>query len=98
MILIERHLGDTFDAIIIAVWKDGFTVELIDQFVEGFVSVNEMPDDYYQLEPSSRALIGSRTKQRFRLGDRIRVQVTRVDKLLRRAYFRPVVARTDSSR
>jgi len=98
MILIERHLGDTFDAIIIAVWKDGFTVELIDQFVEGFVSVNEMPEDYYQLEPSSRALIGSRTKRRFRLGDRIRVQVTRVDKLLRRAYFRPVVARTDGSR
>ena len=28
-----------FDAIIIAVWKDGFTVELIDQFIEGFVSV-----------------------------------------------------------
>jgi ribonuclease R len=98
MILMERHLGDTFDAIIIAVWKDGFTVELTDQFVEGFASVNEMPDDYYQLEPASRALIGRRTKRRFRLGDRIRVQVTRVDKLLRRAYFRPVVARTDSSR
>jgi len=98
MILMERHLGDTFDAIIIAVWKDGFTVELIDQFVEGFVSVNEMPDDYYQLEQSSRALIGRRTKRRFRLGDRIRVQVTRVDKLLRRAYFRPVVARRDGSR
>ena len=39
MILMERHLGDTFDAIIIAVWKDGFTVELIDQFIEGFVPV-----------------------------------------------------------
>ena len=98
MILMERHLGDTFDAIIIAVWKDGFTVELIEMFVEGFVSLTEVPKDYYQLDQASRTLIGKRSGQRFRLGDRIQVQVTRVDKLLRRAYFAPVLAHRRSSR
>jgi ribonuclease R len=89
MILMEHHLGDTFDAIIIGVWRDGFSIELIDYFIEGFVPVGEIPDDYYQLDPSLHALIGRHTRRRFRLGDRIPVQVARVDKLLRRAYFVP---------
>jgi ribonuclease R len=90
MLLIERHLGDTFDAIIIAVWRDGFSIELIDYFIEGFVPVAEIPNDYYQLDQTLHALVGRHTRQRFRLGDRIKVQVARVDKLLRRAYFLPV--------
>ncbi len=98
MILMERHIGEIFDAIIIAVWKDGFTVELTGMFVEGFVPVAEIPNDHYQLDPGVRALIGKRSGQRFRLGDRIQVQVIRVDKLLRRAYFLPVLARSRPSR
>jgi ribonuclease R len=98
MLLMEQHLGDTFEAIIIGVWRDGFTVELVDYFIEGFVPVAEIPDDYYQLDAASHALIGRHTKQRFRLGDRISVQVVRVDKLFRRAYFLPVVARKRGSR
>ncbi|HEX5000641.1 MAG TPA: ribonuclease R [Terriglobia bacterium] len=91
MLLMERRLGDTFEAIVIGVWKDGFNVELIDQFVEGFVSVAELPDGRYQFDASARALIARNGRRRFRLGDRIRVQVARVDKLLRRAYFTPVL-------
>ena len=98
MLLMEQHLGDTFEAIIIAVWKDGFAIELVDYFIEGFVPVAEIPEDYYQLDPASHALIGRHTKQRYRLGDRITVQVVRVDKLFRRAYFLPVVARKRGSR
>jgi ribonuclease R len=91
MILIERHLGDFFDAIIIAVWRDGFSIELIDYFIEGFVPAAEIPGDYYQLDQILHALVGRHTQQRFRLGDRVKVQVARVDKLLRRAYFLPVL-------
>jgi ribonuclease R len=89
MLLMEQHLGETFEAIVIAVWRDGFAIELIDFFIEGFVPVADIPDDYYQLDQSLHALIGRRTKKRFRIGDRIPVQVVRVDKLLRRAYFLP---------
>jgi ribonuclease R len=98
MILAERRLGDTFPGIIIAVWKDGFAVELVDQFIEGFVPVADITDDYYQLDSNVSALIGRRTGRRFRLGDRLEVQVTRVDKLMRRAYFLPVLAPRRRSR
>jgi ribonuclease R len=63
---------------------------LIDYFIEGFVGVAEIPGDYYQLDQTQHALMGRRTGRRLRLGDRISVQVARVDKLLRRAYFVPV--------
>jgi len=89
MLLMEHHLGEIFEAIVIAVWRDGFAIELIDFFIEGFVPVAEIPGDHYQLDQSLHALIGRHTKKRFRIGDRIPVQVARVDKLLRRAYFLP---------
>ncbi|HEY2381387.1 MAG TPA: RNB domain-containing ribonuclease, partial [Terriglobia bacterium] len=89
MLLMEQHLGEIFDAIIIAVWRDGFAIELMDFFIEGFVPVADIPNDYYQLDQAVHALIGKRTKKRYRIGDRIPVQVARVDKLLRRAYFVP---------
>jgi ribonuclease R len=89
MLLMEQHLGETFDAIIVGVWRDGFSLELIDFFIEGFVPVADIPDDHYQLDQNAHALIGRHTKRRFRIGDRIAVQVARVDKLLRRAYFVP---------
>jgi ribonuclease R len=97
MILMERHLGETFEAIIIAVWRDGFSVELTEYFIEGFVPAAEIPNDFYQLDPATRTLAGRRSGKRFRLGDRITVQVTRVDKLFRRAYFLPVLARGKTS-
>jgi ribonuclease R len=89
MLLMEQHLGEKFNAIIIGVWRDGFAIELIDFFVEGFVGAAEIPNDHYQLDQNLHALVGRHTKQRFRIGDRIVVQVARVDKLLRRAYFVP---------
>ena len=97
MLLLEQHLGETFAGIIIAVWRDGFVVELLDHFIEGFVPVADIPDDDYQLDQSLHTLIGRRSRQRFRLGDRVTVQVARVDKLLRRAYLLPVLASKRSS-
>lgn len=96
MLLMEQHLGDSFEAIIIGVWKDGFTVELIDLYVEGFVPVTDLPEGQYRFNPDDRELTARNGKRRFRLGDRLEVQVTRVDKLLRRVYLLPVSRRKKS--
>ena len=98
MLLMERYLGETFDAVVIAVSKEGFTVELIDQFVEGFVPIADLPDGQYRFDPSDRALTSRNGKRRFRLGNRLQVQVARVDKLMRRAYFLPVLQPRDAKR
>ena len=94
MLLMTRHIGETFEAVIIGVSKEGFTVELIDQFVEGFISVAELPDGQYRFDAADRALYARNGKRRYRLGNRLQVQVVRVDKLMRRVYFLPETQRT----
>jgi ribonuclease R len=83
----ERHLGDEFDGTISGVTSFGFFVLLDAYFVEGLVHVNSMNDDYYDFQEGEYALVGSRRGRRFRLGDRVRIQVSRVNKEERHVDF-----------
>ena len=83
----ERHLGDWFDGTIAGVVAFGFFVLLDDFFVEGLVHVNALRDDYYEFRGEEYSLVGDRRGRRFRLGDRVRVQVARVDKEERKIDF-----------
>lgn len=76
----ERHLGDHFTGTVSGVVAFGFFVLLDDYFVEGLVHVNALNDDYYEFREEEYSLVGDRRGRRFRLGDRVRVQVARVDK------------------
>jgi len=82
-----RHLGDEFAGAISGVTSFGFFVQLDQYFVEGLVHVSSLDDDYYRFVAESYALVGERRKRRFRLGDRVRVRVARVDKEEREIDF-----------
>ena len=49
-----------------------------------------MTDDYYYYEEATHSLIGRRTKKRYRLGDKVRVRVVRVDVQRRQLDLRVV--------
>ncbi len=83
----EGHVGDEFEALIVGVNKDGFYVELLEWFIEGFVPVASLFDDFYVYREIQQSLVGDHTKNRFRLGDRIRVIVDRVDEQLHKVQF-----------
>ncbi len=72
-------VGDEFDGFITGVAAFGLFVELIEHFVEGLVHVSTMADDYYRFVERAHILRGENTKKVYRLGDKIRVQVVRVD-------------------
>jgi ribonuclease R len=74
----QRHLGDDFSGTISGVAQFGFFVLLDEYFVEGLVHVSSLEDDYYSFYEEQYALVGEHGKQRFRLGDRVRVQVAAV--------------------
>ena len=74
-----QHLGDEFDALIISLIKFGFFVELTDLFVEGFVALASLGDDYYVYREHQRAIIGQHTHRAFHLGERVRVRLDRID-------------------
>lgn len=90
MILLEEHLGDTMDAIVIHLSARGMRIELVKYFIEGFVTVDDLADDFYDFNPRRRALVGRHTRRAYQLGQKVRVRVARIDKLLGRAYFLPV--------
>jgi ribonuclease R len=72
-------VGDVFDGYITGVAAFGMFVELVDHYVEGLVHVSTMADDYYRFREQSHALFGENTRKTYALGDRVRVQIVRVD-------------------
>ncbi len=72
-------VGDEFDGYITGVAPFGLFVELVEHFVEGLVHVSTMADDYYSYLETTHTLRGENTEKTYRLGDRVRVQVLRVD-------------------
>jgi ribonuclease R len=72
-------VGDEFNGYITGVSAFGIFVELIEHFVEGLVHVSTMADDYYRFVERSHILRGENTGKVYRLGDRINVQVIKVD-------------------
>jgi ribonuclease R len=72
-------VGDIFDGYITGVAPFGLFVELIDHYVEGMVHVSTMADDYYRFREQQHVLFGENTKKTYRLGDRVTVQIVRVD-------------------
>jgi ribonuclease R len=83
----ERHLGEEFHGRISGVTAFGFFVTLEEVYVEGLVHVSGMLDDYYRFEERQHVLVGERGGRTFRLGDRVLVQVARVDKEARHIDF-----------
>lgn len=86
----EQRLGETFDGTISGVTAFGLFVLLDDFFVEGLVHVSWLTDDYYIFVEEQFALIGERTRRRFQLGDRVRVEVTGVSREERKIDFQLV--------
>jgi ribonuclease R len=72
-------VGDEFDGYVTGVAAFGLFIELVDHFVEGLVHISSMADDYYRFLETSHSLHGETTRKAYRLGDRVRVQVVRVD-------------------
>jgi len=83
----EPRIGEDFDGLIISVTKFGFFVELTDLFVEGLVPLATLTDDRYTFHENTREIIGQRTGKTYRLGDRVRVLLDRIDPVEKKLQF-----------
>ncbi len=75
----QDKIGEAFDGVISAVVSFGVFVALNDVFVEGLVHVSELGQDYFHFDAARHQMTGERTAKRYRLGDKVRVKVARVD-------------------
>jgi len=72
-------VGDEFDGYVTGVTAFGLYIELVEHFVEGLVHVSTMADDYYRFVERTHMLRGETKGKVYRLGDRVKVQVIKVD-------------------
>lgn len=85
-----EHIGDEFDGIISSVMKFGLFVELPNT-IEGLVHISKMKEDYFEYVESQLALVGERTGRTYKIGQKVRIKVTKSDPELREIDFELLV-------
>jgi len=83
----QERVGEDFDGLITSVTKFGFFVELTDLFVEGLVPLNTLIDDRYTYHENTREIIGQHSRKIYRIGERLRVIVDRIDPVEKKINF-----------
>jgi ribonuclease R len=73
-------LGEEHEGLISGVVPFGFFVRLDNLLAEGLVRVSSLEDDYYVHDERKHRWVGRHKKRVFKLGDRVKVLVARVDK------------------
>ena len=84
----QDRIGEEFDGSVSAVVPFGLFVALDDVFVEGLVHISDLGSDYFHFDDAQHALVGERTGERYRLSDRVRVQLVRVNMEASKIDFR----------
>ena len=84
------RIGEEMDGVITGVESFGLFVQGLEIPAEGLLHVDALQDDYYRYDRAAHTLSGHRSGNTFRLGDRVRVAVSRVDIDRRELDFRLV--------
>ena len=85
----QDHVGGVFEGAVTGVTPFGLFVTLDEYFVDGLVHISELGRDYYEFDATRHMLLGERTKKRYRLADRMKVKLVRVDLESRKIDFVP---------
>jgi ribonuclease R len=91
MRFMEDRVGEDFSGIILSCTKYGFFVELDDLFIEGLVPIASLSgwgsDERFVFRDTDRQIVSTRTGKTFRMGQRVRVLLDRIDRQQRRLQF-----------
>lgn len=90
MAYLSTRIGEEFDAVVTGVESYGLFVQGTKLPAEGLVRVETLGDDRYFFDRASHTLTGHRVGNSYRLGDLLRVAVSRVDLERREVDFRVV--------
>jgi ribonuclease R len=84
----QDRVGEEFVGSVSAVVPFGLFVALDDIFIEGLLHISDLGSDYFHYDETRHALMGERTAKQFRLSDRVKVQLVRVDMATNKIDFR----------
>ena len=95
---IADKVGQDFEAAVTGVAPFGLFLQLESNLVEGLLRVDRLGDERFEFDDRRVELQGQQTGRTYRLGDRLRVRVERVDRVLQRVDFAPVTGRQGGRR
>jgi ribonuclease R len=72
---------------IISVTKFGLFVELEQLFIEGLIPIDTLPGDRFKFHDNARRLVGERTRREYKIGEKVRVILDRVDAAAKSLQF-----------
>ncbi len=79
MKFMKDKVGQEFEGVITGVTRWGVYVEIVENLCEGMIKVREIQSDYYKYDEDNFCIVGKNTKNVYRLGDKVVVQVKNVD-------------------
>lgn len=83
----KDRVGEEFGARVVGITPYGLKIRLREFYVEGFLSVSNLTDDFYQYNDKTMNLVGRNTKRLFRIGQELTVRVDRIDTEEREIIF-----------
>ncbi len=84
---LQKHIGLQYSGIVSGVTNFGLFVQLDDLLIDGLVHVTSLRRDYYGFDPARHRLVGETSGRIYGLGDRLLVEVARVDMEERKIDF-----------
>lgn len=85
----EERIGMRAEGIISGLTNYGMYVELPNT-VEGMIRLSELDDDFYYFDEENYRLVGERRKKVYQLGQKLEIEIAKVDKILKTIDFLPV--------
>lgn len=86
----SKKIGEKYEGIISGVTQFGVFVEL-ENTVEGLIRFENLGDEYYEYDPDHKILIGERSKETFKIGDKIKIEVIDANKQEKRIAFKRIM-------
>jgi ribonuclease R len=93
---LQDKIGETFDGIISGVTEWGLYVEIVENKCEGMIRLRDLDDDFYEFDDTNYCVIGARTRNKYTLGDTVKVQVMRCDLLKKQIDLKLITDRERS--
>ncbi len=90
MLFLKDKIGQTFDGIINGMNDNGMFIEIIENKCEGMIRMRDIDDDFYKFDPRTMTISADISGATYRLGDKLKVQIKKVDTEKRQVDFKLV--------
>lgn len=86
----EKHVGEDFTGVISGVADFGFWVQIPENGAEGLIKLRDLMDDSYSYDARSHAVFGSKTGNKYQLGDEVTIRVMKANLIQKQLDFKIV--------